>query len=401
MSRLLLNLILILLLVGIINSGPVAAKDYSFTDTTQIARVPFDLYFNLIFLQAHVDSSGPLWFMLDSGFEGSAINSSTAEKLGLKITGEHRENAPGGEIDVAYIDSLTFHLPRVDIANQRVMAIPLDPMAPIVGRQIDGILGYDYFNRFVVKIDYAQTTITLSDPEKFVYSGQGTAIPVELVNNEPFLYAYLESQSHPPVKARLKIDTGSSDLLGLNGSYVKAENLFDDTDKKIPAQGAAVGGYTKNYVTRLKSLRIGDITIENGVVGYSDDTTRGGDAVTIAGELFRRFTMTFDFSRQVVYLEKNAAFSEPYEYDMSGIFPIAEGSDFRNIKIQSVNENSPASEAGLAPGDIVLKIDNKSAGDYSIAQIRRMFEIDGKSYRLVIERDGKPMQVELKLRRMI
>ena len=395
-------LIFILFLAGgIFEPQSAKANDYSFSDTASVAKIPFDLYFNLIFLQVKVDTSGPLWFMLDSGFEGSVINSTTADKLGLKISGQHQENAPGGELDVAYIDSLAFHLPGVDIMGQRVMAIPLDPLQPILGRRIDGILGHDYFNRFIIEIDYANEIITLSDPKTFTYSGSDTAVPILIENNEPFLYAYLESESHPPVKAKLKIDTGSADALGLNGSFIKAENLIEPDEKKIPAPGAAVGGYTKNYIARLKSMKVGNIIVENPVIGYSEDTTHAGDAGTIGGELFRRFKMTFDYSRQKIYIEKNAAFFELYEYDMSGIFPIATGPDFKIIQIQSVAENSPASDAGLKPDDLIKTVDDKPAANYSIAEIRKMFKIDGKSIELGIERDGKPFEAKLKLRRLI
>ena len=401
LTGLILMLIFAIFLGGIMGLQQAKASDFSFSDTSNASQIPFDLYLNLIFFQAEINSSGPLWFMLDSGFEGSAINSTTAQELGLDIQGQHQENAPGGEIDVAYVDSLAFHLPGEDITGRRVMAIPLDPLEPILGRPIDGILGHDYFNRFVIEIDYANEVITLSNPEAFNYSGQGITVPITIENNEPFLYAYLESESHPPVKAKLKIDTGSSDALGLNGSFVKAENLIGSIDKKIPAPGVGVGGYTKNYITRLKSMRLGDITIKNPVVGYSEDTTRVGDAGTIGGELFRRFTMTFDYSRQMIYLEKNAAFSELYDYDMSGIFPIATGPDFTIIQIQSVAENSPASETGLKSEDIIKKVDDKPAANYSIADIRKMFKIDGKSIDLGIERDGKPFEMKLKLRRLI
>jgi membrane-associated protease RseP (regulator of RpoE activity) len=203
------------------------------------------------------------------------------------------------------------------------------------------------------------------------------------------------------VKAKLKIDTGSADALGLNRFFVNAENLIGPADKKIPAPGVAVGGYTKNYITRLKSVKVGNITIENPVIGYSEDTTRVGDAGTIGGEFFRRFKVIFDYSHQRIYLEKNAAFSDPYEYDMSGIFPIAVGLDLKVKQIQSVSENSPASDAGLKPDDIITLINDKPASDYSIAEIRQMFKTDGKSFRLQIERNGKPVQVDLKLRRLI
>ena len=104
---------------------------------------------------------------------------------------------------------------------------------------------------------------------------------------------------------------------------------------------------------------------------------------------------------QVIYLEKNDRFNEPYEYDMSGIFPVAEGPDFKTIKVQYVAENSPASEAGLLQNDIIIKLDGKPTSDYSIADLRQTLKIDGKIIHLEIERAGKVFPIELTLRKLI
>ncbi len=375
--------------------------DFCFTGPDSIATIRFDLYFNLIFLQLQIDNSEPLWFMLDSGFEESVINTTTADKLGLRVSGAHTEKAPGGDVEIAYIDSLTFRFPGVDITNQRAAAIALDGLVPVLGRPIDGILGHDYFARFVVEIDYANQNIIFHDPRNYSISEGWTRVPVTIENNEPFLYATLESEGHSPVKAKLKIDTGGADFLGFNGSFVKAENLFKPDQAKIPAQGAALGGYTKNYATRLKRFSIDNIVIENPVVGFSEDTLRGGDAGTIGGEFLKRFDLVFDYSRGEVHLRKKRHFNEPNEYDMSGIFPVAEPPDFKTIKVLGITENTPASEAGILPEDIITEIDGKAAGDYTIAEIRQLFMQDGKAYRLTIKRGEKVIEVTLILRRLI
>lgn len=370
-------------------------------DSALITSMPFDLYFNLIFLKVEINGAGPFWMILDSGFEGTVINQSTLEKNGWPVTVSHKEAAPGGEIEVAYADSLDIVLPGLALDDMRAMVISLDGLEPIAGRVIDGILGHDFFSRFTLVIDYAAGRLDVYDSTNYRFGGGGQIIPITIENNEPFLFATLESGDRSPVRAKLKIDTGSSDFLGLNGSFVTHEDLFEPQKKKIPAQGAAVGGYTENYVTRLKGFRIGDMLIQNSVIGYSIDTLRGGDAGTIAGEFLSRFTVTFDYARHRIILKKNDHFSDPYEYDMSGIFPVAEPPDFKTIKIDNVTENSPAFEAGLKAGDIIISIDDKPAGEYSIAQIREMLKIDGKSYRLEIERARENMSIVLRLRSLI
>jgi hypothetical protein len=363
--------------------------------------IPFDLYCNLIFLQADINKTGPCWFILDSGFEGSVINKSTLEKHGWPVGASHNEQAPGGEIEIAYSDSLEIGLDGLSLGPMKLMVLSLDGIEPVVGRVIDGIMGHDFFMRYTLHIDYESRILNVYDPARFRFSGDGRMVPLIIENNEVFIFAILESGDRPPVKAKLKLDTGSSDFIGLNGSFVAHEELFEPTHKKFPAQGAAVGGYTENYVTRLAGFRLGDIQVREPVIGYSVDTLRVGDAGTIGGDFLSRFTATFDYARHRMLLKKNKHFADPYDYDMSGIFPVAESPEFKIIKIVSVTPKSPATDAGLQANDIIVSIDGKPACDYGVAQIRQLFSIEDNHVSLEIERNGTSMHVDLVLRKLI
>ena len=69
--------------------------------------------------------------------------------------------------------------------------------------------------------------------------------------------------------------------------------------------GAAVGGQTDNWVTRLMGFHLGNISFEKPLIGYSVDTLRSGDAGTIGGEFSRRFRAIFDYKRERLLLERN------------------------------------------------------------------------------------------------
>jgi hypothetical protein len=386
-----------------INGGSLCAQQIN-ADSSKpalISSIPFDLYFNLIFLQVHINGAGPFWMILDSGFEGSGINKSTLDANGWRATEPHNEAAPGGEIEVAFADSMNITLPGLALNNIKLMVISLDGLLPVIGHAIDGILGHDFFSRYTLVIDYHAERIEVFDAVRYRFAGGGQVTPVLIENNEAFIIATLESGDRSAVRAKLKIDTGSADFIGLNGSFVAHEDLFEPNHKKIPAPGAAVGGATENYVTRLAGFRLGDILIQDPVIGYSVDTLRGGDAGTIGGEFLRRFAVTFDYARHRLILKKNALFSNPCEYDMSGIFPVAEPPDFKIIKIASVGAATPASEAGLLVGDEIISIDGKPAVDYSIPQVREIFKAPGKSIRIEIQRGNEKLTVELKTKKLI
>ncbi len=84
---------------------------------------------------------------------------------------------------------------------------------------------------------------------------------------------------------------------------------------------------------------------------------------------------------------------------MSGI--LLEGKDFKIIKVRRIIEHSPATAAGLREGDAISAVDGKPISTLTLEQVRRMFKQKGRSYRIIINRDGQNIQTKIKLRRLI
>ena len=392
---------LLLLPVNAQVSDNQVSPDFRLTAGPSARNIPLELYMNLIFLQVRANDSKTLWFNLDTGLQTSILDSGQAEALGLKLEDKSNVSVPGGTIELAFANGVSFSVPGVEIVNQRVRTLPLSVFTPVLGRAIQGTIGHDLFKRFVVEIDYAKRVLNLYEPKDYKYSGSGEIIPLTIENDQPFMQAEMIQPGRAPIKAKLKIDTGSTDALGLNGSFVKIVKLVGPTQKVVPQPGVALGGITENYVTRIGGLRIGRILIKSPVTGYSKDLTRGGDAGTIGGEIFRRFKVIFDYSRGRMILEKNSQFDEPYKYDASGLFLAAEGANFDSVKVLRVTEKTPASVAGLREGDVILKIDNKQANSFLLEELRQMLMQPGRTYRLVVKRNGNVLETKLTLRALI
>jgi len=101
-------------------------------------------------------------------------------------------------------------------------------------------------------------------------------------------------------------------------------------------------------------------------------------------------------ARQQMILEPNRYISEPEEYDMSGMLLIAEGADFKTFKVKQVIEGSPAIAAGLREGDVISAVDNKSASNFTLEQVRQMFKQKGRSHQLKIQRGEQQIQTKIK-----
>lgn len=399
-----LVLMVILILAACQGTAP-PDPDYplvlSITDGQQRVLLPFELCFNVIFIPGSVNGVDSAWFILDTGFEYSLLNRDRLDSSVLVNAPTIREKQPGGEVEVTTVYGMNIGLPGIDIKADSIRALPLGGLEPVPGRRIDGIIGHEFFERFVVSIDYAAQVITIIEPDAFRYDGTGEIAAVVVENNEPFFFAEVSLPDGTMKKAKLKLDTGSADFIGFNGSYVQAVGLVSDSQPRIPVLGTAVGGHTDNWVTRMAAFRVGEVTISNPVVGYSVDTLRGGDAGTIGGEFLRRFTATFDYYRDRLILESNSALIEPIEYDMSGIFPIADPPEFAGKRILVVTPGSPADRAGLQAGDELVSIDGVPCEEYSICELRRLFMQPGEEYKVIVNRNDSPVTCVLRLERLI
>ncbi|MFQ5793912.1 MAG: aspartyl protease family protein [Candidatus Bipolaricaulia bacterium] len=385
-----------------------AAPDFRFAAGQSAPGIPLELNNNHIYLQVQINNSEPLGFILDTGAAASVIDTRRAEALDLELQGELEGRGAGeGSTNVAIAKGVSFQLPGVELFDQTIAVISLESFESHEGRTIDGILGYDFISRFVVEIDYAAELIHLYDPQGYEYAGSGESLPITLEGNVPLLYAKVVQSERDPIDGKFLIDTGAGGTLGLNKPFIETHELLKSSQKTIQALfGMGVGGETKHHVGRLNNLQLGQFVIEDPVIGFSQDAkgalANPDLAGLLGGEILRRFRVIFDYARQQMILEPNATFAEPYEYDMSGTYLIAEGPAFKAFKVYRTLENAPASEAGLQQGDVITAIDDRPATEFTLNQVRQLLkQEEGREYLLSIERDEEPLQIQIRLRRLI
>jgi membrane-associated protease RseP (regulator of RpoE activity) len=75
----------------------------------------------------------------------------------------------------------------------------------------------------------------------------------------------------------------------------------------------------------------------------------------------------------------------------------AEGKSERGLIVERIMDESPASEAGIEQGDVILMINGKEANDFaSLQEAVQQAGKEDRSVKLKLERDGKEMTVKIK-----
>jgi predicted aspartyl protease len=379
--------------------------------TKTLATIPADVTsYGLIFLRARVNNSQPMWFALDSGASSPfVIDIRRARALGLKLQGHVtlERGAGPGAYEAARTRGVSISLNGFKFADQTANVIALGSLEAQAGRPLDGLVGRDLFTRYVVEIDYLGNKISLYDPQTYTCSGAGESIPLTLRDGHFFVPAKIEMPGRPRLDGQFLVDTGGGLVTAvLTTPFAQSNSLPASTQKTILDRSlAGLGGETRLLVSRATSFTLGNLSVREPVIYVSQDT--GGALASseydglIGGEILRRFKVIFDYARGRLILEPNAHYTEPVEYDMSGIRLRANGVDFRIFRVYQVLEDSPAAEAGLRVGDVLAAIDGVAAARFTLDEIYRMLKQPGREYQLSFKRGGGTVSMKIKMRRLI
>jgi hypothetical protein len=364
-------------------------------------KIPFELFGNLILVQVRVNNSDSLRFILDTGADTSVIDAQRAKALRLKSQGKIVASGAAGSAEATLTKGISVSLSGVELLDQTIYVLPLESLSAL-GRKIDGVLGNDVLKEFVVEIDYSDGTINLYEPRSYRYSGAGTVIPLMMAEGLLFVRAIITPQGRAPIEAKFEIDSGSTGAILLNTPFVQSHNLLATVPKTIETKTGGVGGTAKMLIGRVSRVTLGRLVIERPITHFSQATQ--GDYASlkydglIGDQILRRFKVTVDYSRHQMILEPTPHFAEPYEIDMSGMALVADGD---GLLIDDVDESSSAAEAGVRGGDILVAINGGATTEFTLDQIRAMFMQDGKQYWLRLKRDGRVLEIQLRLKRII
>lgn len=349
--------------------------------------IPFEFQNNQIFLQVGINDASPMWFILDSGASGCVIDADVARRLGLKTEGESRSTGAGkGTVKVTFTKDVAYKLPRVSFSVPTSYVIDLSGQLTLQGRQVAGILGYDFFTRFVVDIDYEARVLTLYDPETFVYAGSGTVVPFALKRKTPYVKIRVKVSGHESEQREVLVDSGSGDA-------VDSDALALSPQKIEVLGGVGLGQEFRTVFSRGEEAQIGPFVLEKPIGAT-------GGVELIGTEVLRRFDVVFDYRHNQIILAPNSHLCDAFVFDASGL-DLRWTPDLKGFVVHDVASQSPASEADLKIGDVITAINGQLAAEFTIEQFQAMLTRPGKELRFGILRESKLMERKLRLRQRL
>jgi hypothetical protein len=377
-------------------------KTFRFTGG-ESASLPFQTDgWGHIFLQGQVEGSKPVWLTIDTGASGSLLDADFARSLGLELAGEGAVTGPAGPVQTSFVRGARVKLPGVELTLESASAMPLEFLSRGCGRRIVAILGYEFFERFVVEIDHAARTLRLRDPDGFTYSGKGESIPITLHAQQPYIRAQVEIGQGKRLEGEFVVDLGSGATLMLASDFDARHGILAAAESPLRESAGGAGGAFELSVARVAALRVGTFTLQSPVVLFpKGEITAPGKAGNIGAGLLRRFRVILDYARERILLEPTDRIAEPDEHDMSGLRFAGDGPDFTTLRVKRVSAGSPAAEAGVQREDILERVNGRAVSELGLSGVRDLLKRHGAELELVVRRGTTERNVKLVLRRRI
>jgi hypothetical protein len=371
-----------------------AQEILSDVDAKLITRFPFQQFSGgVVVLKACFENiPDSLNFILDSGCGGISLDSSTCLEFNIQTTASDTTItgiAGVRKVDFAFNRSLK--LPGLTVQNLNFHINDYSVLTGVYGEKIDGVIGYSFLQRYIVKLNFNLMEMEVYSPGKIKYPPGGhllhpifTSLPIQ----------YMQVRDRRKVDFNYYFDTGAGLCFLMSEQFAKDSNILGSKHRPVITQAEGMGGKLQMRLTVVKEVKLGPYRFRQvptylytDAFGVTSYPFTGG---LVGNDLLRRFNQTINYPQREIHLLPNNHFNDPFDYGYSGItIYYADG----KVLVEDIIANSPADKAGFKLEDELVAVDNNFSN--SIQQYKNMLQEPDKRMRVFIRRNGQLMELTL------
>lgn len=387
----------LLLMIQICTVSLCLAQQFFFKGNRDKDAMSFIMVKNLVIVPLYINNKGPFNFILDTGVGPLIITDPhLIDSIGLNVARSIKISGlgKGDEIDAFVSNDVSVQLGEAYMDNIPTAILKKDifGLSNYLGTKIYGLLGYYFFNSFIVEIKYSSKRLVFWEPGS---KGKikGERVPVEIIGSKPYLNINIEAPLYGNLNLKMLVDNGASHAISLERLD---EKPFPVPPDAITANlGVGMSGPIDGSIGRITSLKIGSFTLKKVLASYPqyDDVAakillknRNGN---LGADVLSRFNVTFDYDDQSMYFKKGAHFNRPFEHDMSGIEVYTQNINAsQHYFISRIEPGSPAEKAGVLVDDEILSINFVPVSSYKLTEINNLFKsVNGKNIIITLYRN--------------
>lgn len=349
-----------------------------------ITRFPFRQFSGgVMVIQARfADVPEQLNFILDTGSGGISLDSATCNEFDIPVKASDTSiTGIGGIRKVAFAFDKTLHLPGLKVEHLNFHVNNYDILSSVYGEKVDGIIGYSFLSRYIVKVNFDSSYIEVFSPGKIKYPRDGTLLHPAFTN---LPIQWLNIKDRSGIGFNFYFDTGAGLCLLLSEQFAKDSNILLSRRRPVVTQAEGVGGKLQMRLTLIKEVKVGPYRFRQvPTYLYKDDynvTSYPFTGGLLGNDLLRRFNLILNYPNREIHLSPNSHFEESFDYAYTGLGIYYVGG---RIMVEDVIKDSPAERAQFKVNDEVIAVD-------------RNFTLNMQVYKALLQRPDEVVKVLIK-----
>lgn len=374
-------------------------------------EVPFQFINGHIVLDVNFQGIFDVKFIFDTGAQNVVLfEKSYVDVFGIKA--ERTITLRGadliGNIQANIVRNISMKLEGSKMVERDILVLPTNflKMEEIIGVNVIGIIGAEFFRNTIVKIDFDRHVLTVFNPNKFsdkVTKGY-EEVDCEFLENKFYINSRVRINNNGEYKnLRLLLDTGAAMSFLIN---TNSDTTLSVPDKLLPSiLGQGLGGPILGYIGKVDQFRLDSFNFPNMLTYFQDDSyIIVGDRIDqrnglLGTQVLSRFTIFVDYFRGRLFFKASKNYNKDFKYDLSGMTLHAFGPKLNHFFVKAVLDNSPAQEIGLEAGDEIVRIGFWGAWRYDLEGLSSLLaKKPGKKLEIVIKRKGVKITKQIVLR---
>lgn len=350
----------------------------------------------IILIKAKLDNyPDSLNFVLDTGSGGISLDSATTAELKIPLVKTERTiRGIAGMRTVDFAYDHTLKLPGLDVPHLDFHINDYELLTSVYGVKIDGVVGFSFFRRYIVKIDYDLMQINVYTPGSLKYPRGGYLMRPNFTTL-PMQNALIMDDR--PINSRFIFDTGAGLCFLLSQDFVEDSTVLRKGRKIYPTQAEGLGGKKVMSLTVLKEVKLGPYKFKSVPVHIFDDEYNVTTYPTLGGiignDLLRRFNLIVNYPEQTIHIKPNSHMNESFDYSYTGLGIYQVDGE---IKVVDVIEGSPGDKAGFQTGDIIFSIENNYSKNIQV--YKNLFQNAIGRIQVVVFRERMPLVLTMNVK---
>ena len=281
-----------------------------------ITKFPFKMYSGgvMIIRARYENIKDSLNFILDTGSGGISLDSSTCSEYNIEpVQTDTTITGIAGVQKVSFVFNKSLGLPGLKLDQLNFHVSDYSVLTSVYGEKIDGIMGYSFFRRYIVKLNFDSMWVEVYSPGKIKYPGGGTTL------HPAFTFLPIQNMN---VKDRRMVDfnfyfdTGAGLCFLMSDEFAKDSAILLSKRKPVTTQAEGMGGKLQMRLTVVKEVKLGPYRFRQvPAYLYKDDykvTSYPFTGGLVGNELLKRFNMTINYPQREIHLLPNSHFNETF-----------------------------------------------------------------------------------------